>query len=45
MVPAIVLLVSFAVLRCAGLAGVAALNNWDPPLRIALGAALKAAGN
>lgn len=36
MVPLFVLLVSFAVLRCAGLLGVSALNNEDLPLRIAL---------
>jgi uncharacterized membrane protein len=36
MAPAIVLLVSFVVLRCLGFAGVAALNNWDTPLRAAL---------
>jgi uncharacterized membrane protein len=36
MVPLGVLLVSFAVLRCAGLLGVTALNNQDLPLRIAL---------
>jgi uncharacterized membrane protein len=36
MVPAIVLLVSFAVLRSAGFLGVTALNNWDMPLRLAL---------
>ena len=34
--PAIVLLVSFAVLRCVGFLGVAALDNWDMPLRVAL---------
>jgi len=33
MAPAIVLLVSFAVLRCVGWLGVAGLNNWDLPLR------------
>jgi uncharacterized membrane protein len=36
MVPLFVLLFSFAVLRCAGLLGVTALNNVDLPLRIAL---------
>jgi uncharacterized membrane protein len=36
MAPAIVLLLVFAVLRCAGLAGVAALDNWGTPLRAAL---------
>ena len=36
MVAAVVLLVSFAVLRCLGFLGVAALNNWDVPLRVAL---------
>lgn len=36
MVPAIVLVVGFAVLRGAGFLGVAALNNWDTPLRVAL---------
>ena len=36
MVPAIVLLVSFAVLRCAGWLVVAVLDNWDTPLRGAL---------
>ena len=36
MVPFLVLLIAFAVLRCAGLLGVAALNNLDLPLRIAL---------
>ena len=38
MVPAIVLLVVFAVLRVVGLAGVAELDNWNAPLRLALGA-------
>jgi uncharacterized membrane protein len=37
MAPAIILVVTFAVLRCAGLLGVAALDNWDAPLRAALG--------
>jgi len=36
MVPAMVLLVAFAVLRAAGFLGVAALDNWSLPLRIAL---------
>jgi len=36
MVPTVVLLFSFAVLRCAGFLGVAALDNWDTPLRAAL---------
>ena len=36
MFPAIVLLLSFAVLRCLGLLGVTALDNWDTPLRGAL---------
>lgn len=36
MIPLFVLLVSFAVLRVAGLAGVSALNGVDLPLRIAL---------
>lgn len=36
MVPLIVLLSSFAVLRCVGLLGVTALDNLDLPLRIAL---------
>jgi uncharacterized membrane protein len=36
MAPAIVLLAAFAVLRCVGLLGVAALDNWDTPLRVAL---------
>jgi uncharacterized membrane protein len=36
MVPLFVLLLSFAVLRCAGLLGVTGLNNLDLPLRIAL---------
>jgi uncharacterized membrane protein len=36
MVPAAVLLVSFAVLRSLGFLGVAALDNWNLPLRIAL---------
>lgn len=36
MVPAIVLMVSFAVLRLAGSLGVTALDNWNLPLRIAL---------
>lgn len=36
MIPFLVLLLSFAVLRLAGLLGVTALNNVDWPLRIAL---------
>lgn len=36
MVVFIVLLVSFAVLRLAGFLGMAALDNWNLPLRIAL---------
>lgn len=36
MAPAIVLLVSLAVLRCVGWLGVAGLNNWNLPLRGAL---------
>jgi uncharacterized membrane protein len=36
MLPAIVLMASFAVLRLAGFLGVAALDNWSLPLRIAL---------
>jgi uncharacterized membrane protein len=36
MIPLFVLVVSFVVLRCAGLFGVAALNNQDLPLRVAL---------
>jgi uncharacterized membrane protein len=36
MIPVFVLLVSFAVLRCAGLLGVTILNNVDLPLRLAL---------
>ena len=36
MVPAIVLLGSFAILRLAGFLGVSALDNWNLPLRIAL---------
>ena len=36
MVPLVVLLLSFAILRCVGLLGVAALNNMDLPLRVAL---------
>jgi uncharacterized membrane protein len=36
MIPFLVLLFSFAVLRCAGLLGVTILNNVDLPLRIAL---------
>ena len=36
MVPAIVLLVSFTVLRCAGLLGVAFLDDWSVALRGAL---------
>lgn len=36
MVPAIVLVVAFAVFRGAGFLGVAALDNWDLPLRLAL---------
>jgi uncharacterized membrane protein len=38
MIPAIVLLAAFAVLRLVGLAGVAELDNWNAPLRLALGA-------
>ncbi len=38
MAPVIVLLVSFAVLRCVGLLGATALDNWETPLRSALGA-------
>lgn len=34
--PLIVLLLAFAVLRCAGFLGIAALDNVDLPLRIAL---------
>src|SRR5215472_2512913 len=36
MIPLFVLLLSFAVLRCAGLLGVTALNNTDLPMRGAL---------
>jgi uncharacterized membrane protein len=36
MVPLFVLVLSFAVLRCAGLLGVTTLNNADLPLRTAL---------
>ena len=36
MVPLFVLMLSFAVLRCAGLLGVTALNSVELPLRIAL---------
>jgi uncharacterized membrane protein len=36
MIPFFVLLTAFVVLRCAGVLGVAALNNVDLPLRIAL---------
>jgi uncharacterized membrane protein len=36
MVPAIVLLAAFAILRVAGLLGAAALDSWNLPLRIAL---------
>lgn len=36
MLPAIVLVVSFAVLRSIGFLGVNALDNWDLPLRLAL---------
>lgn len=36
MIPLLVLLVSFAILRCIGLAGVPALNHTDLPLRGAL---------
>jgi len=36
MVPAIVLVAAFAILRLAGFLGVAALGNWNLPLRIAL---------
>jgi uncharacterized membrane protein len=36
MIPATILLVSFAVLRLAGFLGIAALNNANLPLRIAL---------
>jgi hypothetical protein len=36
MVPLIVLLLSFATLRCLGLLGATARNNVDLPLRIAL---------
>jgi uncharacterized membrane protein len=35
-VPAVVLLASFARLRLAGFLGIAALDNWNLPLRIAL---------
>ena len=36
MVPLIVLIGSFVTMRAFGLAGVAALNNWNTPLRVAL---------
>ena len=36
MVPLIVLLLAFVILRCAGILGIAPLNNVDLPLRIAL---------
>ena len=36
MVPAVVLLAGLAVIRCVGWLGVAALDNWDVPLRAAL---------
>ncbi len=36
MVPALVLLASFAALRAAGFLGIRALDNWDVPLRTAL---------
>ncbi|HXN48942.1 MAG TPA: hypothetical protein VN893_19985 [Bryobacteraceae bacterium] len=36
MVPAIILVAAFGVFRCAGLLGVAALDNWNLPLRLAL---------
>ena len=36
LVPAVVLIVSFAALRCVGFLGVDALDNWELPLRIAL---------
>ncbi len=36
MIPVIVLLASFAVLRLAGSLGVSALDNWNLPLRVAL---------
>jgi uncharacterized membrane protein len=36
MVPLVVLVVSFAVLRCVGLLGITALNEVDLPLRVAL---------
>jgi uncharacterized membrane protein len=36
MVPLIVLVASFAVLRLTGILGAAILNNWDLPLRLAL---------
>jgi uncharacterized membrane protein len=36
MVPAIVLLAVFAILRLAGFLGVAALDNWNLPLRVGL---------
>jgi uncharacterized membrane protein len=36
MVPLAVLVISFAALRCAGMLGIAALDNWDLPLRGAL---------
>jgi uncharacterized membrane protein len=38
MAPAIVLPISFAVLRCLGLLGLTALNHWDTPLHGAIGA-------
>ena len=36
MIPTLVLLASFIVLQCVGFLGVATLDNWDAPLRIAL---------
>lgn len=36
MIPLIVLVGSFIILRAVGFLGVAALNHWDTPLRIAL---------
>lgn len=36
MVPAVVLLAAFAILRLAGSLGITALDNWNLPLRIAL---------
>ena len=36
MIPLIVLLISFAVLRLTGYLGLAPLDNWNLPLRIAL---------